>query len=102
MRLTILVKHPHPGHVGRGCESLEKLASPAGESRACRTHEYTLSNLKFARAVEPGNLQLINCSKRCEEMPAQGRPALPSSIELEMQVTPFLRTPLRQWKNGFR
>ncbi len=108
-------------------ESLEKLAALPGSTRVCCTHEYTLSNLKFARAVEPGNLQLVNYTKRCEELRAQGLPTLPSTIETERQVNPFLRTresdvvqaarghdaatapdevsvfaTLRQWKNGFK
>jgi hydroxyacylglutathione hydrolase len=108
-------------------ESLEKLASLPSGTRVCCTHEYTLGNLKFALAVEPGNLQLVHYNKRCEELRAQGLPTLPSSIEVEKQVNPFLRTrvpavaqaarrhdaatgpdevsvfaTLRQWKNGFK
>jgi hydroxyacylglutathione hydrolase len=108
-------------------QSLEKLASLPGNTRVCCTHEYTLSNLKFAQAVEPGNLELIHYRQRCEELRAQGLPTLPSSIELEKQINPFLRTrepavvqaarghdaatapdevsvfaTLRAWKNGFR
>ena len=108
-------------------ESLEKLAALPGETRVCCTHEYTLSNLKFALAVEPGNLDLIHYMQRCQDMRAQGQPTLPSSIGLEKQVNPFLRTSvpavvqaarghdastppdevgvfatLRQWKNEFK
>jgi hydroxyacylglutathione hydrolase len=73
-------------------QSLEKLASLPGETRVCCTHEYTLSNLKFALAVDAGNLQLIHYEQRCQELRAKGLPTLPSSIELEKQVNPFLRT----------
>jgi hydroxyacylglutathione hydrolase len=108
-------------------DSLEKLASLPGETRVCCTHEYTLNNLAFAAAVEPGNLELINYRKRCEELRDQGLPTLPSSIGLEKRINPFLRTreravvqaarghdaatgpdevgvfaTLRQWKNTFR
>jgi hydroxyacylglutathione hydrolase len=108
-------------------ESLEKLAALPGETRVCCTHEYTLSNLKFALAVEPGNLDLIHYVKRCQDMRSQGQPTLPSTIGLERQVNPFLRTSvaavaqaarghdastppdevgvfatLRQWKNEFK
>jgi hypothetical protein len=38
-------------------QTLEKLASLPGETRVCCTPEYTLSNLKFALAMEPGNLE---------------------------------------------
>lgn len=115
------------GTAAQMTQSLEKLAALPGETRVCCTHEYTLSNLKFATAVEPGNLQLIHYRQRCEELRAQGLPTLPSSIGLEKQVNPFLRTrepavvqaarghdaatapdevsvfaTLRQWKNEFR
>jgi hydroxyacylglutathione hydrolase len=107
--------------------SLGRLAALPGATRVCCTHEYTLSNLKFARAVEPDNAELIDYSQRCEEQRAQGQPTLPSSIEQERRINPFLRTrepqvahaahmhdgadprdevavfaALREWKNGFR
>lgn len=108
-------------------DSLEKLAALPRETRVCCTHEYTLSNLGFASTVEPGNLELVHYAKRCQDMRSQGLPTLPSTIGLERQVNPFLRTrvpavvqaarghdaattpdevsvfaTLRQWKNEFR
>ena len=74
--------------------SLDKLASLPGDTRVCCTHEYTLSNLKFARAVEPVNAELINYTQRCEDLRARNLPTLPSSIEQEKQINPFLRTRL--------
>jgi hydroxyacylglutathione hydrolase len=107
--------------------SLDKLAALPGSTRVCCTHEYTLSNLKFARAVEPSNSELINYSQRCEELRQKDLPTLPSTIAQEKQINPFLRTRLagvvqaarsfdattpedevavfaaiRQWKNQFR
>jgi hydroxyacylglutathione hydrolase len=107
--------------------SLEKLAALPGETRVCCTHEYTLSNLRFALGVEPGNLDLVHYAKRCEDLRSRGLPTLPSTIGLERQVNPFLRTrvaavvqaarghdastppdpvgvfaTLRQWKNEFK
>lgn len=108
--------------------SLDKLAALPGDTRVCCTHEYTLSNLKFAVAVEPGNAELVHYRARCEALRAENRPTLPSSVEEERRINPFLRvrlpavaqaarahdgatTPedavavfatLRQWKNDFR
>lgn len=107
--------------------SLDKLAALPGTTRVCCTHEYTLSNLKFARAVEPHNAELIHYIQRCEELRAQNLPTLPSTIEQERRINPFLRTRLpgvaqaarthdaatplddvavfaaiRQWKNEFK
>lgn len=70
----------------------EKLAALSGETRVCGTHEYTLGNLKFARAVEPGNLELINDMRRCEELRACDLPALPSTVGQEQRIKPFLRS----------
>ena len=42
--------------------------------RVCCTHEYALSDLKFARAVEPHNAELIHYTRRCEELRAQNLP----------------------------
>jgi hydroxyacylglutathione hydrolase len=74
--------------------SLEKLAVLQGSTGVCRTHEYTLSNLKFAPAAEPGNLKLINYQQRCEEVRARNLSTLPSTIEQERDINPFLRTRL--------
>ena len=107
--------------------SLAKLAALPGKTRVCCTHEYTLGNLKFATAVEPGNSRLIHYRQQCEERRSRGEPTLPSTIALEREVNPFLRTrvpavaqaahahaavdesdevavfaALRQWKNEFR
>ena len=107
--------------------SLDKLAALPGDTRVCCTHEYTLSNLKFARAVEPGNAELINYSQRCQELRERDLPTLPSTIAQEKLINPFLRTRLpgvvqaarafdaatpedevavfaaiRHWKNEFR
>jgi hydroxyacylglutathione hydrolase len=108
-------------------DSLSRLAALPGETRVCCTHEYTLSNLKFATAVESGNIQLNHYRQQCEERRSRGEPTLPSTIGLERGVNPFLRTgqpavaraahdhagadeadpvavfaALRQWKNEFR
>jgi hydroxyacylglutathione hydrolase len=108
-------------------DSLAKLAALPADTRVCCTHEYTLANLNFALAVEPGNEELVQYRKRCEELRAQGRPTLPSSVAQERRINPFLRSgvpavaeaarahsgadpgdevavfaAVRQWKNEFR
>lgn len=108
--------------------SLDALAALPGDTRVCCAHEYTLANLKFARAVEPGNDALSHYNARCESLRAQGQPTLPSQLAIERQINPFLRSreatvlravrahaelsadaaeaevfaALRQWKNDFR
>jgi hydroxyacylglutathione hydrolase len=106
--------------------SLSRLAALPGDTRVCCAHEYTLSNLKFARAVEPHNRDLLDYTAQCEALRADGRATLPSSIAQERRINPFMRcaqpevaaaaathgarpddevdvlAALRHWKNNFR
>jgi hydroxyacylglutathione hydrolase len=105
--------------------SLGRLAALPDNTQVCCTHEYTLSNLRFAMAVEPGNTDLQAYQRACEALRSKGQITLPSSIGLERRINPFLRstepaviaraltegapTPapqdvfaaLREWKNRF-
>lgn len=72
--------------------SLDQFAALPGNTRVCCTHEYTLSNLRFARAVEPGNEALARYQNQCEALRAQGQPTLPSTISTELAINPFLRS----------
>ena len=106
--------------------SLQRLAALPAPTRVCCTHEYTLSNLKFAREVEPDNPQLLAYQQQCEALRAGNLPTLPSRLGLELQINPFLRSHipavhaaaqhhnaqrtaqsgvfacLREWKNNYR
>jgi hydroxyacylglutathione hydrolase len=106
--------------------SLARLAALPARTQVCCTHEYTLSNLRFAAAVEPGNDERARYDERCQALRADGRPTLPSNIGLELLINPFLRctapevvaaaraqgaandddlsvfAALREWKNRFR
>ncbi len=105
--------------------SLAKLAALPADTRVCCTHEYTLSNLRFAAAVEPANEARAQHQALCEDLRSRGQPTLPSSISLERRINPFLRctepavaaaahaqgaaddtavavlAALREWKNRF-
>jgi len=107
-------------------QSLSRLAALPGSTRVCCTHEYTLSNLKFASAVEPGNAEIADYARHCQAVRAQGRMTLPSTIARELRINPFLRwaepavietaiaqgapdrspvhvfAALREWKNRYR
>ena len=71
--------------------SLAKLTAPPADSQVCCTHDYTLSNLRFAAAVEPGNAARAAHDARRHALRAAGQPTLPSSIGLDLQIHPFLR-----------
>jgi hydroxyacylglutathione hydrolase len=108
-------------------KSMDSLASLPGSTRVCCAHEYTLSNLKFALAVEPDNLALRDYLHHCTQLRSENRPTLPAQLANELKINPFLRsrqsaviqavrtfapqTPnqdvdifatLRSWKNDFK
>jgi hydroxyacylglutathione hydrolase len=72
--------------------SLDKLATLPGNTVVCCTHEYTLSNLRFAVAVDPTNQALTDYQAHCIALRAQHQPTLPTSIAQELLINPFLRT----------
>ena len=106
--------------------SLLQLAGLPGATRVCCAHEYTLSNLRFAGAVEPHNQALADYQQWCQTRRAAKLPTLPAQLGMELEINPFLRcshpdvmraasnhgaadqdpvsvfASLRQWKNEFR
>lgn len=107
--------------------SLSRLAALPGATQVYCTHEYTTSNLLFARTVEPDNAELSDYWDRVRSLRAADTPTVPSSVEQEMRINPFLRTAhpavreaaaahagrslqdeaavfaeLRRWKDNFR
>jgi hydroxyacylglutathione hydrolase len=71
--------------------SLSKLARLDPATTVWCGHEYTLGNLRFARAVEPGNAALAAQGAEYEALRAAGRPTVPSTIGRELAANPFLR-----------
>lgn len=71
--------------------SLSKLAELPTATAVYCAHEYTLSNLAFAQAVEGSNTKLIERINREEQKRSQQQPTVPSTIGLELATNPFLR-----------
>lgn len=107
--------------------SLDRLAALPGPTLVCCAHEYTLSNLRFARAAEPDSATVAERLTEALAIREAGLPTLPSSIAIELASNPFLRaaepavqasvaaetghcpvdrlqsfSELREWKNRFR
>jgi len=107
--------------------SLSKLAALPTATEVYCAHEYTLSNLKFAQAVEPANEAVATHLSKCEADRAANRPTVPTTVGQELNINPFLRVReqtvkraaeahagrkldsepdifavLRDWKNNFR
>ncbi len=107
-------------------QSLSRLSQLPDDTLVYCTHEYTLSNQRFALAVEPGNPQLQERARADALRRQQGKPTLPTTIKEERATNPFLRcevpevvvaaqqrepdavkpvdvfATLRRWKDGFR
>lgn len=71
--------------------SLQRLAALPDDTLIYCAHEYTLSNLRFAHAVEPENPAIAERLQQVTEWREQGRISLPSVLELERATNPFLR-----------
>ncbi|MDN7544025.1 hydroxyacylglutathione hydrolase [Burkholderia cenocepacia] len=107
--------------------SLDALAALPDDTRVHCAHEYTLSNIRFALACEPGNAALAAWRDDAQALRARGVPTLPTTIAHERAVNPFMRadsaaihatleaelhetvtdrlaafTLMREWKNRFR
>ena len=72
--------------------SLSRLAALPEDTLVYCTHEYTLSNLKFAAAVEPGNADIAARLEKVTRQRQNGVMTLPSTLALEKLTNPFLRT----------
>ncbi len=72
--------------------SLMRLAALPPQTRVYSAHEYTLSNLRFARHVEPDNDDILHSERRARRLREAGQPTLPSTIADERRINPFLRT----------
>ena len=71
--------------------SLDALARLPDDTRIYCGHEYTLANLRFARAVEPGNAEIAQHAEHVAALRESDAPSLPSTLALEKRINPFLR-----------
>ncbi len=73
-------------------ESLGKLAALPERTYVYCAHEYTQSNMRFALAVEPGSVAVQRRSEQVATERARGRATIPTTIRVELQTNPFLRS----------
>lgn len=108
-------------------ESLSRLAELPDRTKVYCGHEYTVANIKFAKAVEPRNAALAEFEARAKALREANEPTLPTDIGQEKKTNPFLRceeaaviesasrhagrplkdpvsvlAAIREWKNNFR
>lgn len=71
-------------------QSLNRLAELPDETPVYCTHEYTLANMRFARAARPNHSKTANRLAKVIVLRDTGSITLPSSIAEERQTNPFL------------
>lgn len=72
-------------------QSLQRIAALPVSTKIYCTHEYTLSNIAFALHVEPENTELQKLEQWAKQQRESDRPTLPSNIQTELAINPFLR-----------
>ena len=80
--------------------SLQRIAGLPAETRIFCAHEYTLDNLGFAAWVEPESEAVQQRIAREQAKRQAGVPTLPSSLQLELETNPFLRTGIAKVKTA--
>lgn len=71
--------------------SLDAILALPDATRVCCAHEYTLSNIDFAKTIDGDNPALLERERADRALRAQNRPTLPSTLALEKATNPFLR-----------
>ena len=72
--------------------SLSRLAALPDQTLVYCTHEYTLSNLRFACAVEPQNQAISQRFAEVSQLREKNLTSLPTTIAREKATNPFLRS----------
>ena len=72
-------------------DSLTKLRALPDDTQIYCGHEYTLSNAKFARSLDPDNMALRDRAQLVEGQRARNLATLPTTIGAERATNPFLR-----------
>jgi hydroxyacylglutathione hydrolase len=71
--------------------ALARFAALPDATAVCCTHEYTLSNARFALAVDPDNHDLQRAVAEARALRDAGQPSLPTRIDVQRAANPFLR-----------
>ena len=72
-------------------DSLDRIAALPDETLVYCAHEYTLGNLRFAAAVEPGNADVLETLDAVQALRSRDAITLPTTLDRERRINPFLR-----------
>ena len=89
-------------------DAFARLGELPGDTLVYCAHEYTLSNARFAAAVEPANAAIAQRLTAVTAARERGEPTVPTTIAAEQATNPFLRAATvaefaerRAWKDRF-
>lgn len=71
--------------------SLDAILALPDSTQICCAHEYTLSNIDFAKTIDGANPALLERMRSDRDLRDRNRPTLPSTLSLEKATNPFLR-----------
>lgn len=81
-------------------KALTKIKNLPKETLIYCAHEYTLDNIGFAKIIDPKNLHLLEREKEVKDLLKNGFYTIPSALENELKVNPFLRFDEKDIKNS--
>ena len=71
--------------------AMERYRQLPDDTRVFCGHEYTASNIRFARHVDPDNAELLKLASRVQRLRSAGEATVPSTIGTERLTNPFMR-----------
>ena len=77
------------GTAAQMVDSFEKIKQLPLDTKIYCAHEYTLSNIRFAKAVDPYNKELLAREQKCISLRSNDIPTVPFTLEEELQTNPF-------------
>lgn len=72
-------------------EALQKFKQLEDEVQVYAAHEYTQTNLRFAHSLQQSNIAISEALNQVNEMRANGKPTLPTTIGREKKINLFLQ-----------
>lgn len=72
-------------------QSFQQLAELPDDTLVCCAHEYTVSNLKFARSILPDDSDILAHEQTVLDKRKNGQSSLPTTLGLERKINLFLR-----------
>ena len=72
-------------------KSLAKLRELPPDTKIWCGHEYTINNLRFAKTVEPDNLDIERALREAIATRESKQLTVPGQLDLELRINPFLR-----------